>query len=143
MSDLIKKLLVLFDDVSIAIHKHVCSSTEQETDKLTMSQIKVLQFVTRVDRVSMADIAKHLNITPASATSLVDKLVQLGWLQREVGDKDRRKVWVVLGDEKKADWEKQHTNQMERLSEFLGVLNNEQQKELISILEDLVNQEKK
>ncbi len=143
MSDSIKQLLVLFDEVGMAIHKKVCSADDNAlADKLSLSQIKVLQLVTRQERVSMADIAKHLAITPASATSSVDKLVQMGWLKRQSGDQDRRKVWIVLSEEQKPLWEQYHAEQMKRLSEFLDVLDKTKQEQLIHILQDLVKQDR-
>jgi len=139
MSKNTQKLLKLIDLVSQQIQERVCDMGEM-ADKITLSQIKLLKLVSISDELSMADIAKRLKITPASTTSLVDKLVQQDWLIRKPDESDRRKIYIEMSPKKKEAWQKMHTKEMERLGEYMNVLSEEQQKQFITILESLANQ---
>lgn len=139
MSQNTQKLIALIDLVGQKIHERVCDMGEM-ADKLTLSQLKLLKIVGASDRLSMADIAKALGIAPASATTLVDRLVQQGWLERMNDEKDRRKIYIEFPKEKKAEWMRHHEKEIKRMSEFLSVLSEEEADTLISILETLSNQ---
>lgn len=137
MSKNTQKLLKLVDLVGQQIHERVCDLGEIG-DKVTLSQIKVLKLISTSEEVAMADIANHLKIKPASATALVDKMVQQNWIERTNDPSDRRKVYIQMSAEKKEDWAKMHTNEMKKMGEYMSVLSEEEQKQLIQILETLV-----
>src|SRR3989337_3730822 len=57
---------------------------------LSSSQIGALMRVYHRGECPISDIGEDLGITPAAASQMVDRLVQLGLLGREVDLKDRR-----------------------------------------------------
>lgn len=61
-----------------------------------MQQLQMLMYVKLSKKVSMKDIAEEMNIRPASVTPLIDKFVDLGWVERLVDEKDRRSIFVQL-----------------------------------------------
>jgi len=139
MSENVQKLLELMDLVGQKIHERVCDMGEM-AEKMTLAQLKLLKLVGGKKRLSMADIAKDLGIAPASATSLVDRLVQQGWLARINDKDDRRKVYIEFAEERKTEWVEHQQSQMKRMAEFLSVLSEEESEKFISILETLSNQ---
>ena len=44
-------------------------------------------------------IARHVRLTPAAVTSLIDRLEKRGFVRRVADPHDRRKVWVEAADE--------------------------------------------
>jgi DNA-binding MarR family transcriptional regulator len=64
-------------------------------DKLPEScsfmHVKALDFIGKAIEPSMRDVASHLNITSPGATMIIDKLVELGEIDRH-DDKDDRRV---------------------------------------------------
>ena len=140
MSELTPQLLRLFEQVGREMHNKVCDPDNEFSQKFTFSQIRLLRFLSHAKKSSMADIAEHLLITPASATSAVDRLVQLHWLNRINDEQDRRKVLVSIHPDKVKDWKAHSQDQLKRLTEFLNVLDSKQKSKLINILQSLVKQ---
>lgn len=71
-------------------------SLKQKGIKLSMSEIHVLEAVTKVEEPTMSNIAKKLGITVGSLTVSVNTLYQKGFLSRERDTEDRRKVVIGL-----------------------------------------------
>lgn len=140
MSKNTQKLLKLIDLVGQQIHEKVCD-LDEVAYKFSLSQLKVLKLVWLSEAIAMTDIAKHLKIKPASATSLVDRLVQQGWLERKADDNDRRKVYISLVEDKKTEWGVRHEKEMKKMADYMSALNESQSEEFINILETLVNQD--
>ena len=58
----------------------------------------------------MSELARHLMISPSSATELVDRLVERGWVERQPDPGDRRAVVISLSA--KASRQADEVNQM-------------------------------
>lgn len=71
-------------------------SLKQKGIKLSMSEIHVLEAVTKVDEPTMTNIAKKLGITVGSLTVSVNTLYQKGYVTRDRDAEDRRKVVIGL-----------------------------------------------
>ena len=136
MAEKTKKLVQLLHIVSSAMKKTMCEASEMASG-LTLAQFQLLEALSRQEKMTMADIANTFNIKPASATVMVDKLVEQGWLIRESGTNDRRKVWILISEKKKQEWAGHHKKKMENLAVFMNVLSEDQKDNFISILETL------
>lgn len=85
-------------------------------------------------KMTMKDIADYIHRTKPTVTVLVDKLEKLGYLKREISEKDSRYTNIVLtkkGENFKATFEKISND----LNEYL--LKNISEKE-VQILEELL-----
>ena len=58
------------------------------------TDMRALDVVTRIGRVSAGDLAREAGITTGGATAVVDRLERLGYVQRVPDPKDRRRVWI-------------------------------------------------
>lgn len=65
---------------------------------LTMSQLKVVLLLFLSEPVRMSDIASALGVSLATATGVVDRLVERGIVLRESDPEDRRVVLCRLSD---------------------------------------------
>ena len=63
---------------------------------LRPSQNMIISLLDDVDECSMSDLAEMLNIAKANMTTLVDPLVESGYVAREPGKKDRRVILISL-----------------------------------------------
>ena len=63
--------------------------------ELTMSQHKALYLVIASGRLRMSELAAGLGVTSSTATGQVDRLVELGLLERHEDPADRRQVVVT------------------------------------------------
>lgn len=64
--------------------------------RLTINQFHYLDAVHSLNHPTITDIAVHLNLTKASVTAAVDKLVDLGYLTKTQSQEDRRSFHVSL-----------------------------------------------
>ncbi len=63
---------------------------------VTPNQRAVIMAVLHEGPVAMSELARKLSISPSSATELVDRLVDHGWVQRRTAPNDRRAVVIDL-----------------------------------------------
>lgn len=63
--------------------------------ELTMSQTKALYLVIAAGQLRMSELAAGLGVTSSTATGQVDRLVELGLLERHEEPADRRQVVVT------------------------------------------------
>jgi DNA-binding MarR family transcriptional regulator len=86
----IAKLIALIIKSKRLIQERVRSI--EKTGRFSLSQIEILRYVSENKQPLMKDVADYLNITPPSATALIDSLVSQGYLKRIPDKKDRRIV---------------------------------------------------
>ena len=82
----------------------------------------------------MKDVAQHLCITPASATSLIDGLVAAGFLRRHSSQQDRRSVRVSVTAKGQDYLTRGIAEKTARLRSLLDKLTAREQDQLINIL---------
>lgn len=64
--------------------------------KLSMSEVHVLEAITKTEEPTMSNTAKKLGITVGSLTTAINTLYQKGYVSRVRDTEDRRKVFVGL-----------------------------------------------
>ncbi len=90
----IQESLLELEDVITPILPQEWLSTD-----LTMPQLKVMLILGRAGATRMSELATGLNVTMATATGVVDRLVEKGYLVREGLPGDRRVVISRLSSE--------------------------------------------
>ncbi|WP_233355915.1 MarR family winged helix-turn-helix transcriptional regulator [Henriciella aquimarina] len=65
---------------------------------LTASQLLVLQVLKTRGETLTGDLAKAVDLKQATISILLDKLQDRGFVERERGEADRRRVWVRITD---------------------------------------------
>jgi DNA-binding MarR family transcriptional regulator len=73
--------------------KHISRSTG-----LTPPQLLTLLTLRRQAPLTTGALARELGLAQATVTSILDRLVRKGYVIRERGTEDRRKVWVGLSE---------------------------------------------
>jgi DNA-binding MarR family transcriptional regulator len=91
---------------------------------ITMAQAKVLYIVMAAGRIHMSELASRVGIGSSSASELVDRLVEMGLLERNHAADDRRQVVVSA------------TADAVTLLERFRELNQRQLRELLAQLDD-------
>jgi DNA-binding MarR family transcriptional regulator len=103
--------------LSLLIKASVTSQVEAASARLaalaastTPHQRQAVVVLARRGGLSMSELARHLMISPSSATELVDRLVERGWVERQPDPGDRRAVVIRLSA--KASRQADEVNQM-------------------------------
>ncbi|MDD5130172.1 MAG: MarR family transcriptional regulator [Candidatus Omnitrophica bacterium] len=64
--------------------------------KITLSQLLILNLLSSQEASKMTDLAKLMKVTTAATTGIVQRLVVLGYVQREYDQQDRRIIRIRL-----------------------------------------------
>lgn len=64
--------------------------------EITMAQLHTIMSIYNRGEVSMTELSDLTNVSPPSASVMVDRLVEKGILVREHSERDRRKVMVKI-----------------------------------------------
>lgn len=73
----------------------------QRLKKLTKLEISVLSLLSRNPQMIMRDISEQLTVSKSTMTGIVDKLEELGFLQRVLNKRDRRSYALEVTEEGK------------------------------------------
>ena len=65
---------------------------------VTMAQAKVLYVIAAAETLRMSELAARLGVSMSTASGVVDRLVEVGLLERRADAADRRQVIVALTD---------------------------------------------
>jgi DNA-binding MarR family transcriptional regulator len=114
-----------------------------EEDKLsseiTISQVRALSIFTNENEpLKMSDASKKLNVCMPTATQLIDKLVNIGLLERIKDDNDRRLVLISINDKGKRIFRKTQERRRESLKWWFSKINDDEQKKLLGTIESLM-----
>ena len=83
------------------------------------------------------DIAKHLSISTASTTKLLDRLTESGHLRREPHPQDRRARIVVLTDVARSDFYKHFGDRMRRMRAAMSDYTETELRAIVRFLADM------
>lgn len=104
---------------------------------LTIGQIEILYFIKNKKQVLMKDIAEFLNITPPSATSLINNLVLNDILERKCDKDDRRMVWLSLTNKGEVIFEKAKKERIKIFENIIANLTLEEKNTFLNILKKI------
>jgi MarR family 2-MHQ and catechol resistance regulon transcriptional repressor len=106
--------------------------------RLPMAQMEALRFVRERVSAQMKQVAEFLDITPPSATALINHLAQSGLVKRTFDRKDRRTIHLTLTKKGRAVLDKGIKQRCKIFKLMLGNLNTKEQSEFIRILKKMV-----
>jgi len=105
--------------------------------KLSMSEIHVLEAITKTEEPTMTNVATKLGITVGSLTVSVNTLYQKGYVSRERDSEDRRKVLIGILPKAEEVLEKHNDFHNEMINSIFNDLKLEEDELLISSLRKL------
>ncbi|PTW55035.1 DNA-binding MarR family transcriptional regulator [Breoghania corrubedonensis] len=102
---------------------------------LTTAQLLVLRIIEDAKEITPKGISTRAGVAPASATALIEKLAQLGYLRRRRSESDRRKYWVSLTEAGVAALHSAPDPLHQRFSSAFDTISNWEQAMILSALE--------
>lgn len=116
--------------------RHTSAETLAAWD-LTPSQARALVTLARHDEMRPGDLARHLRITPRSATEVVDGLAGPGLVERTADPADRRATLLRLTDRGTTTARAIRDARVEETHRFFGRLSDDDRSDLARILATL------
>ncbi|MGC8480724.1 MAG: MarR family winged helix-turn-helix transcriptional regulator [Acidimicrobiales bacterium] len=114
------------------------SAFDERLGSLTLYQLEAISHLQREPH-SMSALASALEISESSATSLVDRLVRAGVVERTRIEEDRRKVMVTLTASSHELIERFRESRLHRVADVLDVLDDEELAELYRLFSKIVH----
>lgn len=87
---------------SRVLARHAQAARDGMCPDLTLPQMNLLGVVQRCEPVSIKELAQRLHVSAPSASTMVDRLVDMGMLVRRQSEVDRREVAIELSPEGRA-----------------------------------------
>ncbi len=112
---------------------------EQLAPSLTESQLVVIEFIMNHEQVKPSDLIEYVATTPAAITTLVDRMVKNGLIERVRDEHDRRIVWLHLTEKGKQEGKRGMEMRQAFLEQSLGRISHHNQQLLVYLLGKIAN----
>ena len=106
--------------------------------KLNLSDLVVADLLTRQESCIMSDVARALSSPLSTATTVVDRLVKGGWVERTRGESDRRSVRLSLTAEGRRLAALLKKQQLRSSQIMLAALKPQEQRDFLILFERMV-----
>lgn len=125
---------------AVAANLRVGALFDATASDLTANQLVTLILVGHSEgsRLRAGEIARRLSISAASATALVDRLVEAGMLARTRGD-DRRVVWISVTSAGQNLIDRLKAGTVSRISDILAKMAHEERENLVQSLRNVTS----
>jgi DNA-binding MarR family transcriptional regulator len=87
-----KDILISLRKITQAVDLH--SKNLKKEFGLTVPQLVVLQEVSQHQKISMSTLAKSVNLSQATITDIVNRLIANGYLTKARSDRDKRRAMI-------------------------------------------------
>ncbi len=111
---------------------------EKQAAGLSMTELKVLCFVGKVERCIIREICDHLLIPKNNMTAIINKLYRKGLVNRERSEENRRVVYISLTETGKVIYHEEMQNTLELAEGMLSRLNESEQQHLLTLINKIV-----
>lgn len=102
---------------------------------LTAPQLLLLQTIQQQGKVGVGELAQEMSLSQATVTSILDRLEDRGYVAREKGDADKRKVFTSLTAKGSEAIKDSPVPLQQRFVERFGKLASWEQHQLIASLQ--------
>lgn len=131
-NDLLSVPPLIFRGVRRKLLKVTLNDINKEISPL---HYEILVLLHQVGTLHIAEIGERLLIARAQMTHLIDKLVALGLVERQIDSTDRRMIKIVLTAKSRAIVEEHDSNLRRAVRETLSCLADEEFEDLSNSLE--------
>lgn len=100
---------------------------------LPVPGLLVLDFLREKHAATMGEISAVLHISMSSATGIIDKMIEQGYVLRERSDEDRRVVNVILSDKGVKSAKKVNSERVEMINALYTVLDDKEHEEYLRL----------
>jgi len=102
--------------------------------KITLPQLLILDLLNRQGSSRMTDLAREMKVTTAASTGIVQRLVILGYVQREFEQNDRRIIKIKLSSKGTELLKKLNQQRRQLITKIFGQISEDDRGEYLRIL---------
>ena len=130
----VDRILDAYNTISQSIR-----ASQLDSINLTNSQVKVLASFFQKSVFTMTELSRAHSVRISTMTSMVDRLIQSGYLERERDAHDRRIVQVCLTANGKRTVKELMSVRRKALSKFLDRLSDEEKIQFLGSIENVAH----
>lgn len=86
-------LIKIYNGILWVEEKELCKSTFSD---LTIKELHAVDAISMYDHQTVSQVAKKLHLTPGTMTSMTDRLIRKGYVERKRDEGDRRVIRLYL-----------------------------------------------
>jgi DNA-binding MarR family transcriptional regulator len=98
---------------------------------LSLSQLRVLNYLERCPRSSLSKVAEYLDVTRPTMSTMIDRLVQRGFVHRMEDPQERRRILLSLTPEGNGQFQQVTTATCTKVADRLAQLTEPQLEQLM------------
>lgn len=134
--DVSNRLVSLLFSISRSLRKKskICVPNDPV---ISMAHVETMRFISENVNTTMKEVADYLGVAPPTATTIINHLVKMGLISRSEDENDRRVVHISVSETGKKLIAERSLIVKETLNKTLEVLDDEEKKSLIKILEKI------
>lgn len=132
-----KEILVALRRITRAIDLH--SKQLEKSAGLTVPQLLVLQALDEAEHLSVSDIARQVNLSQGTVTSVLERMAAKGLVDRVRDTEDRRRVRISLSSEGRTRLQASPDLLQESFMQRFGQLEPWEQKMLTAAVERIAS----
>lgn len=134
ISFLVKSLPKLFNDFYLEdIKKFISDKNVNKT------QLRALTFIKNYGAINMTELCNMLNIEKGSLTTMIDDLVEKGYVERVNDKKDRRRYIIVMTEAGDVLSDNFMTYLKGSLEQKMGNIGMDKMSSLVASMENIIN----
>lgn len=122
----IRIVTALFDDINSKLRKSSQETLLKIYKNLTIAEANAIYAIGPDEPKTMKQIAETLGVAVSTPTRTIDRLLEKGFVNRTVGEKDRRKLLIALTPKGKELLEDIDKENLEITRKMLKGLSNEE-----------------
>jgi len=126
-----------FVDLVFVINRLTKEGLESEKGSPSYIQLQALSFISNQKNPIIKSVAEHLNITPPSATFLINNLLKSKLVNRLHNAQDKRMVHLVISKKGEKELEKSFLRSKKHLYKKLSLLSARERQSFILILKKI------
>jgi DNA-binding MarR family transcriptional regulator len=130
------QLMAATHSISRSLRQRMAAYKDSEGDA-NMLQIHSLVYIREHEGITMKEFAQYLKVTSPSATSFVNRLVKLGWVERFTDDTNRKLVRLRISKKGEGMILTKMKERTAALHQVVSLLPGRDQQELARILTSL------
>jgi len=133
-NDILKRILTAYNEISKSVNPMQLLKVD-----LTSSQVKVLISFYAKDHYTMTELSRVHGVSVSTMTSMADRLLLSGLIERQRDDEDRRVVRVRLSPEGKKMVDYLMKVRRQELEKFLTELSDEEIYQFVNSIENVAD----
>ncbi|MGE5572768.1 MAG: MarR family winged helix-turn-helix transcriptional regulator [Bacteroidota bacterium] len=126
------------DELIVTIGQRLLSFFASKSADFTLKEMFVIELLGGRECATVSELASAVSVPLTTMSSIVNRMVHKGYLERYRIEEDRRVVLVRLSPAGRAVFEQHRRDYIESVSEVLGALSDEEQHKILRLIGDVL-----